>query len=177
MSGLRTIADGLISLAAAIGALALLIEVGVILVDVVGRAFGRPLYGSQDMITMVLVVVVFGAMALCDRNGGHIAVDLFERRFPDGLNRAIDIVAAALGAVIFLVLAWAVWDSARLSVMLNLSTNLLRLPKAWFQGALIGFSLLTALGMALRAIELSLGRRDVRADARVVEGETVEDPA
>ncbi len=46
--------------------------------------------------------------------------------------------------------------------MLNLSTNLLGLPKAWFQYALCGFAVLTALGMLLRAVELATGTRDVR---------------
>ena len=159
---LRRAADGLIGLSAAIGAVALVVEIGVILVDVIGRALGRPLFGSQDMITMTLVILVFGGMALCDRRGGHIAVDLLERRLPRIVNRVIDVAAAALGAVIFVFIAWAVWDSARLSVMLNLNTNLLNWPKAWFQWALCGFALLTAAGMALRAVELALSGRDVR---------------
>jgi len=164
MNGLRTAADTLTRLAATVGALALLFEVGVILVDVIGRAFGKPLFGSQDMITMVMVILVFGAMAWCDRIGGHIAVDLLEPRFSSALNRAIDIFSAALGAVIFAFIAWAVWESAKLSVMLNLSTNLLQWPKAWFQWALCAFSLLAALGMALRAVELAFRGRDVRKE-------------
>lgn len=164
LATLRTVADGLIRLSAAIGTLALLIQVGVILVDVIGRAFGHPLFGSQDMITMVMVILVFGGMALCDRNGGHIAVDLFQKAYPAAMNRAIDIFSALLGAAIFMFVAWAVWESAKLSQMLNLSTNLLRLPKAWFQWALCGFAVLTALGMVLRAVELTLSRRDVRGE-------------
>lgn len=159
---LRRIADGLIGFAASLAALALLVEAGVILIDVIGRAFGKPLFGSQDMITMTMVILVFGAMALCDRGGGHIAVDLLEPRFSARLNRMIDIGAAILGAVIFVFIAWAVWESAKLSQMLNLSTNLLRLPKAWFQWVVCGFALLTACGMALRAVELGIGRRDSR---------------
>lgn len=160
---LRTFADRLIGLSATIGALALILEVGVILVDVIGRAFGHPMYGSQDLITMIMVILVFGAMALCDRNGGHIAVDLFERYYPPLMNRIIDVVAALMGAIIFVALAWAVWESSKLSTMLNLSTNLLRLPKAWFQWALVGFCLLTAFGMALRALELAFRGFDVRS--------------
>lgn len=162
MTALRTWADRLIGLAATIGALGLLVEVVVILTDVIGRATGAPLYGSQDMITMTMVILVFGAMALCDRNGGHIAVDIFERYYPPAMNRFIDILSAALGGVIFLALAWAVWESAKLSVMLNLSTNLINLPKAWFQWALSAFAVLTALGMFLRAAELAITGRDVR---------------
>ncbi|AZQ65878.1 TRAP transporter small permease [Silicimonas algicola] len=164
MTVLRRAADALTRLAATIGALALLVEVGVILVDVIGRAFGHPLFGSQDLVTMTMVILVFGGMTLCDRNGGHIAVDLLEPRFSPTLNRVIDVASAILGAVIFVFIAWAVWESAKLSQMLNLSTNLLRLPKAWFQWALIAFVLLAAVGMALRAAELALRRHDVRKE-------------
>lgn len=157
MSRLNRFADGLIDLSASIGAIGLLVEVVVILIDVIGRAFGSPLYGSQDLITMTMVIVVFGAMALCDRQGGHIAVDVFERYYPPAMNRAIDIASALTGAVIFTALAWAVWDSSKLSLMLNLNTNLLHLPKAWFQWALCIFALITAFGMLLRAIDLARG--------------------
>ena len=166
VSFLRALADRLIGLSASIGAIGLLLAVAIILVDVVGRAMGRPLYGSQDLTVTAMVILVFGAMALCDRNGGHIAVDLFERYFPPAMNRAIDVLSALLGAVIFTMLAWAVWDSAKLSVMLNLSTNLLYIPKAWTQWAMIAFCLLTAFGMALRAIELAFTGSDVRHDPK-----------
>jgi len=161
---LRTWADRLIGLSATIGAVGLLVEVAVILTDVIGRAFGYPLYGSQDMITMTMVILVFGGMAMCDRDGGHIAVDIFEPRYPAWLNRFIDIFAATLGAIIFVFIAWAILESAKLSVMLNLSTNLLRLPKAWFQWGLAGLSIGTALGMLLRAVELALSGRDIRTE-------------
>lgn len=161
---MRKVADGLIGLSAAIGAAALVIEVGVILVDVIGRAFGHPMFGSQDLITMTMTMLVFGGMALCDRKGGHIAVDLFERKFPGWFNRAVDIFSALLGAVIFAFIAWAIWDSAKLSQMLNLSTNLLRLPKAWFQWGICALSVVTAFSMALRALELTLSGRDLRAE-------------
>jgi TRAP-type C4-dicarboxylate transport system permease small subunit len=163
---LRKIADGLIGLSASIGALGLLFEGAVILFDVVGRAVGSPLYGSQDLIMSGMVILVFGAMALCDRGGGHIAVDLFERYYPARMNRIIDIVSALLGAVIFAGLAWAVLESAKLSVMLNLSTNLLYIPKAWVQWALVAFAALTSLGMVLRAVELALRGYDVRQEPK-----------
>lgn len=166
MERIRTLADRLIGLSAAIGSTALILIVVVILVDVVGRAFGNPLYGGQDITTMAAVILVFAPMALCDRMGGHISVDLFERYFPDGMNRAIDISVAAIGAVIFATLAWATWASAKLSVMLNLSTNLLYLPKAYFQWAAIAFMLLAALGLALRAVELATTGRDVRTEIK-----------
>ena len=162
LTTIRKLADRVISLSAAVGALGLIFIILVLLADVIGRAFGSPMYGSQDIITMSMTIVVFGAMAICDRSGGHIAVDLFERVYPSLLNRLIDIVSAILGAVIFVAIAYAVNESAKLSAMLNLSTNLLRLPKVWFQNGLSLFALLTAIGMLLRALELIFSGRDVR---------------
>lgn len=145
-------ADRLIGLSAFFGTLGLLVEVGVILADVVGRYFHMPLRGAQDVTQMAMVIVVFGGMALCDRVGGHIAVDLFEKSFPAWLMRASDVLSALLGATIFLAIAWATWQSAALSRMLNLATNIIYLPKAWFQYVVIVMCLITALGMLLRAI-------------------------
>ena len=147
-------AGGLARLLALVGTAGLIIEVAVVLVDVVGRAFGHPLTGAQDITSMGLVAIVFGGMALCDRQGGHIAVDIFERSFPGPVNRACDIVAALMGAAIFVFIAWSMWDSAALSRMLNLSTNILNLPKAWFQYFIIVAALITAFGMLLRALTL-----------------------
>ncbi|MFT6676059.1 MAG: TRAP-type C4-dicarboxylate transport system permease small subunit [Sulfitobacter sp.] len=168
LATLRISADRLIGLSANLGALGLSVEVVVILVDVVGRALGRPLLGSQDLITMAMVILVFGGMALCDRDGGHIAVDLIEPYLSPAVNRWINIFSAVLGAVTFVFIAWAIIESAKLSVMLNLSTNLLRLPKVWFQSALAGFAILTALGMLLRSVELAFSGRDIRTEQRPI---------
>ena len=59
-------------------------------------------------------------------------------------------------------MAKAVYDSAQISVMLNLSTNLLDLPKVWFQNSIVLFALVTALSMLLRSIELAIFDIDTR---------------
>ncbi|WP_353476012.1 TRAP transporter small permease (plasmid) [Salipiger sp. H15] len=156
---LHKTADRLISLSSFLGTLGLLFVVGVIVVDVIGRNFGMPLYGAQDLVIMTMVIIVFGGMALCGRDEGHIVVDIFEPHLPPRLNRVIDVGAALLGAVIFVLIAYTVSKSAQLSQMLHLSTNLLRLPLAWFQYALCGLSLVAALALALRAASAALDPR------------------
>jgi len=96
-----------------------------------------------------------------------VAVDLFEAYFPRWFNRAVDVISALTGAAIFVAMAWAVSDSAKISAMLNLQTNLLPLKKLWFQNALSVLALVTAFGMFLRAIELALTGRDVQKEAQV----------
>lgn len=164
LAAAQRLADRLIRLSALIGTLALITEVGVILADVIGRFFGHPITGAQDISQMAMVVLVFGAMALCDKVEGHISIDLFENKLPPWMLRAGDIASALIGAAIFLGLAWATLESAALSRMLNLATNIIGLPKVWFQYFVVAAALITALGMSLRAITLVVSRRPLDAD-------------
>jgi TRAP-type C4-dicarboxylate transport system permease small subunit len=148
--------DRLISLSAFFGTVCLIVQVVVILIDVVGRYFGYPLTGARDISQMAMVMVVFGGMALCDRIGGHISVDVFENYLPATLNRLSDVISPLIGAAIFFGIAWTVWESAMLSRMLNLSTNILYLPKAWFQYVVVVMSIITAIAMLLRAVEAAI---------------------
>lgn len=160
-------ADRLISLSAFFGTVCLVLEVAVILVDVVGRYFGSPLDGARDISQMGMVIVVFGGMALCDRVGGHINVDIFEGVMPSWLNRLSDVAAPLIGAIMFLIIAWTVWESAKLSIMLNLATNIIYLPKAWFQYVVVVMSVITAIGMLLRALQAALTGAGAAPKAKV----------
>lgn len=166
---LRKIADGLIGLSAFVGTLGLVFVTGVVLVDVIGRTFVSPLSGAQDYTQMGMVIIVFGGMALCDKLGGHVSVDIFERSFPPRFNHVLDVLAAILGAAIFVGIAYTVYDSSKLSQMLGLATNIVALPKWYFQWALSVMALITALGMILRAVELTLTGWDARAEKEIRE--------
>lgn len=156
LSLLRKVADSLIVVSATIGGIGLFFEVVLILSDVVLRFFGSPLVGAQDLSQMAMTILVFGGMALCDKLGGHVAVDIFEGSFPAWVNRVGDIFSAFLGAGIFACLAWTIYESAKLSIMLNLATNIISLPKHYFQWAICLFSAITAFAMFLRGIEMIL---------------------
>ncbi|GAB2785693.1 TRAP transporter small permease [Halomonas shantousis] len=149
---INQIVDRLIGLSSIIGTLSLIFAVVVTLVDVVGRLVGFPLTGAQDLSQMSMVIIVFGGMALCDKLGGNIAVDIFEDKFPRKMNHWLDIIGWLVGAAIFFAIAYTMVEAAALARMLNLSTNTIGLPKAPFQYILAGFAALTALSMLVRAI-------------------------
>lgn len=156
LSHITKLMDRLISLSSTIGTVALIFVVLVILTDVVGRLMGFPLSGAQDLSQMSMVIIVFGGMALCDKLGGNIAVDIFEDKFSPQMNRWLDIIGRLVGAAIFMGIAYTLWEAAAISKMLNLSTNVLGLPKAPFQYLLIAFSSLTAISMLLKAVTVIL---------------------
>lgn len=155
---LRGAVDRLIDLAAALGALGLVFILVVVVIDVTGRYFGSPLYGALDLVQMAAVFVVFGGMAYCDRYGRHISVDLLENYFSKGVNRFLTVVGNMVGAVIFALIAWYIWEASKLSVMLNMATNILQLPRAPFQYAVSAFAALASLAMTLRFVEQVAGR-------------------
>lgn len=159
LSCLRKVADYMITWSATIGSIGLFFEVALILLDVVARFFGAPLLGAQDLSQMAMTIVVFGGMALCDKLGGHIAVDIFEPIFPPWLNHLADVISAFLGALIFACLAWAIYESSKISEMLHLATNIIGLPKNYFQWIISIFSTITAGAMLLRGIELVFSKK------------------
>jgi TRAP-type C4-dicarboxylate transport system permease small subunit len=155
---LQRAVDGLVTLSAVAGSVALIVIVATVLVDVAGRYFGSPLYGAQDIVQMASVFVVFGGMAFCERRGGHIQVDLLERAFSDRTNRVLLVVGCVAGAVVFALIAWRMWEASKLARMLNMATNILGLPRAPFQYAVIALSGVASAGLALKAVVLARGR-------------------
>lgn len=164
---LTKLADRLISLSALIGSVALIVEVVIILADVVGRAFDAPLVGAQDISQMSMLILVFGAMAICDKTGGNIAVDVFEAAFPRWLNHSIDVFSALIGAVIFVLIAYAMYESSKISQMLHLATNIIYLPKVYFQWIVSGFALITAFAMLIRGVSLAVIGKEVEEEAGI----------
>ena len=148
----------LVRLAALLGGIALVGLTAVIMIDVVGRLFGAPLYGSRDIVQMASVFVVFGGLAYADLKGGHIQVDILARWFPEGLNRALVAAGYAVGAVAFGLVAWQLWVAAGFSAILGAATNLLAIPRAPFQQSAAVLSALTALLMAWRVATTLAGR-------------------
>lgn len=139
------------------GTVGLVVEVTVILIDVIGRFFGFPLSGAQDMTAMGMTLIVFGGMALCDKIGGHVNVDLFEGAMPRWMIWAGDFAAAVIGALIFVGIAWTTWKSIylmRFQMGIVQTTNIIDLQFDWFKGAIVVMSIITAAGMTLRAIGL-----------------------
>lgn len=149
-----------VRLAALLGGVALVLLTAVIMVDVVGRFFGAPLYGSRDIVQMASVFVVFGGLAYADLKGGHIQVDILADHFPEAMNRILVAAGYALGAVAFGLIAWQLWKAAGFSAMLGAATNLLSIPRAPFQQSAAILSGLTALLMAWRVVTTLDGRGD-----------------
>ena len=147
-------------------------------------------YPLVELLTMLLFVACawrfgfgwqgFGAMVFTAFLISMSGIDLRTQLLPDQLtlplmwlgliaasdNLYMSAKPALLGAVVFAVLAWAVWDVIALNQRFGISslTNLLLLPIDWFRWAAVAFSALASFGLALRALELAVAGRDVRTE-------------
>lgn len=155
MRGLHHAARLCARLCDGVAAAFLLAITALLLADVVARACGHPLFGAQDLAEMALVLVTFGAVTALEQRDAQIRVDLLKPAMPHWLVTGGDRIAALLGAGLYLALAKALWDSAALSALLNLSSNILNLPKAPVQYAVAGLVTMAAAISALRALDLA----------------------
>ncbi|GEO84770.1 MULTISPECIES: TRAP transporter small permease [Alphaproteobacteria] len=155
-------ADLLAGAAAILAGISLLFITAVILIDVIGRYFGSPFYGARDLVQMAAVIVVFGGMAYADRNGGHIQVDILEQVFSPGLNRVLTAAGYMIGAVVFALIGWNMWAAAEMSALLNMSTNLLNLPRGPFEQITSILAWATALCLVERVLDRVFGAKGAK---------------
>lgn len=107
----------------------------VTVVDVVGRyLLGAPLPGAFELTELLLCALVFAALPLVSRAGGHVEVDLLVGFLPAGAARACALFAAAVSAV---ALVWFAWRLGVVAVDLagtGARSNALAIPFAPFAG-------------------------------------------
>ncbi len=128
-------------------------------VDVVGRAaFNKPLFGTEEMVGMLAVLVVGLSLPYTHSQGSHIGVELVVSRLPRRIRRRVALVTEGLSTLLFVVVAWRMavygWTRQQSGVV---SMNL-ELPEHLVVYALAGCFLVFAMRMALDVLRRSLGQ-------------------
>jgi TRAP-type transport system small permease protein len=130
-----------------LGAVALLVLMLVVAIDVGGRSlFGRPLPWGTELLEVVLGTMIFCMYPLLAIRGNHITVDLI----PVGpaLQRVQRILAAVVGCSLFVIVAWCLGRQAIRSVGYGDASPLLQVPTGvvlWCMAVLSGAAALAFL--------------------------------
>jgi TRAP-type C4-dicarboxylate transport system permease small subunit len=111
VSGLADKLSRTLAFVAAIGVLAMMIHV---CADILSRVFtGASLPATVEMVSYYyMLLVAFLPLAWVERRGGMISVELLDFMLPPRLRRVSDLLIAALGVVIYAVMAYASWLTA-----------------------------------------------------------------
>jgi len=75
-------------------------------VDVVGRAFGHPVFGSVELVGFMATLAVVMAMPYTHQVQGHIGVEILVRLFSEKTQTIIDICTGILSLILFAVISW-----------------------------------------------------------------------
>ena len=74
--------------------------------DVVGRALGRPIFGSVEIVGFMATLAVVMAMPYTHQVQGHIGVEILVRLFSEKTQTIIDICTGIVSLILFSVISW-----------------------------------------------------------------------
>lgn len=139
----------------AIGAaLALLAMMVLTFVDVVGRyGFNASVFGSTEMVEVLMVFVVFAGVALVTLDDDHIAVNVIDHLLPAGAEPAMRWVRGVFTVISYAAVAIALAAVARDAWHTGKTSVVLQIPQWWLAGSA---TLLSAAGALVHAIALVL---------------------
>jgi TRAP-type C4-dicarboxylate transport system permease small subunit len=109
------------------GGAALLGALAILVVTVVGGAFGRPLLGDSELVELLCGIAVFAFLPYCQLRGSNVIVDFFTQPLPKRAQHFLDFLMSVVFTAVAAVLAWRLaaggitaWERARRSMFLQL---------------------------------------------------------
>lgn len=155
---------------AMIAGILIAVILAVMVADVAMRNFtGSSVSGAYEVLTMMLVGVIFLGLAYAERTDSNIKLTLVTSRLPGTPAKIARIVSTIVAMLMCLWISWATWNSALLSI-----------DRGEFQQGLLSIpiwpaKLIIAIGFTVLTLEIVLGLRrtwvstlDSGADAREV---------
>lgn len=80
-------------------------------IDVIGRyLLNKPLTGAFELTEMMLSALVFSALPLVSRSGGHVEVDLLTTKLPNSVQQILNKAVSLLCALVLVFFAWRLWE-------------------------------------------------------------------
>jgi len=75
-------------------------------VDVVGRTFGHPIFGSVEIVGYMAILSVVMAMPYTHQVQGHIGVEIVVRLFSEKTQTIIEICTGVVSLILFAIVTW-----------------------------------------------------------------------
>jgi TRAP-type C4-dicarboxylate transport system permease small subunit len=89
-----------------IGAVALTAMMMLTVVDVIGRFFKSPIFGSVELVGFLATIVVAAALPYTYKMDGHVGVEIVVRLLPDKAQIWVDIFTRVLSLFLFILITW-----------------------------------------------------------------------
>jgi len=89
-----------------IGAIALTSMMLLTVVDVIGRFFKHPIFGSVELVGFLATIVVAAALPYTHKVDGHVGVEILVRLLSKRAQLCMDIFTRTLSFVLFSLITW-----------------------------------------------------------------------
>ncbi len=112
-----------------IAAVTLIVVMGIVCANVVGRSFwGTPVKGTVDIVSLLGAIIVGWAIAYTQVLKGHIRIDLLLQRLPSRVQYIIDSVIDLAGLALFALISWQTVIFAKANFEVGELSEVLKLP-------------------------------------------------
>ena len=88
----------------------------------------RPIMGGVEIVELMMVLIVFPALAWCALSDGHVKVDLVMQRFPGRVQSVVDIITYIAGLSVCIIILWRAVSESLYIQQLDMTTSLLNIP-------------------------------------------------
>ncbi len=82
-------------------------------VDVIGRFFKHPIFGSVELVGFLAVIIVASALPYTYKMDGHVGVEILVRLMPEKQQIIIDIFTRFLSLILFCIITWQMFVYAQ----------------------------------------------------------------
>jgi TRAP-type C4-dicarboxylate transport system permease small subunit len=124
----------------------------IMLMEVVARyVFDAPIIWSSEAVSHLLIIVLLFGVPECTRQDGHIRMDLLTRRMPPWGSRAVEVLYALIGIVVFVLIAKKTSGEIGYLRSIPETTEFLHLP-IWLY--YLGIAILSGLMVLMFAMRL-----------------------
>ncbi len=106
MSKIEALLDRIIDGMRIIGAACLVGMTMLTCIDVVGRFFSRPIFGSVEIVGFLATLTIALSLPYTHHMRGHIGVEIIVRLFPARIQTVIEVVTGVLGLFLFSLVTW-----------------------------------------------------------------------
>lgn len=134
-----------------VSAVVIILLMLLVVADVCGRYFfNNPITGASELASLMMIIVVFPALAWAALTGKHVKVDLLMERFSPRVQIIVDCITmlAALGMYIVIT-----WQSVRNAMGVHDITSMIRLPHAPFHWVMVLGLAVFCLSIVVLAIQ------------------------
>jgi TRAP-type C4-dicarboxylate transport system permease small subunit len=153
----------------AVGAMFLAAMMVTVFVDVIGRnLLNKPLPWGTEVLEILLAGMIFLLYPVLAIEWGHISVDLIP--VTQSLQRYQRALGAALGSVLFGVVAWCLVKQAVRVQQYGETTAVLGAPISWILGSMAAFAAITCVCFLVAMARAFAGVRVATSVERELEG-------